>query len=164
MDTIDLEVRFAEDPTRATPGRLVGVLVRYGEKAHDRPERVMPGALVWPPEGVNINAMHQREMPFVRVKPYEQDGAILIDQALPNTSAARDAAENLREGVFTGLSIEMRKSTIQAKYVNGERQIHHAELIGGALVDLSSYLGSTAELRNAQDAMATMPRLETLWR
>ena len=164
MDRIDCEVRFAEDTTRETPGRLTGVLVRYGEKAHDRPERIMPGALPWPPEGININTMHVREMPFVRVTPYEEGGAIKLDAPLPNTQAARDAAENLRQGVYTGLSVEMRKSTIQAKYVNGERQIHHAELIGGALVDLSSYLGSTAELRNAQDALATMPRLETLWR
>ena len=166
MDTIDFEVRFAEDPTRATPGRLTGVLVRYGERAHDRPERIMPGALWWQPEGILLNTMHVREMPFARITPYVEDGAVKVDAPLPNTQAARDAAENLRLGILTGLSVEIRRSTAQSKYVNGERQIHRAELIGGSLVDISSYAGSTAEMRGAlgADAMATMPRPETLWR
>ena len=38
MDLITCEIRFAEDETRQTPGRLVGTLLTYGERASDRPE------------------------------------------------------------------------------------------------------------------------------
>ena len=158
-----VEVRMLEDENRMGPGRLTGVLVRYGEKARDRAERILPGALWWQPEGVLLNTMHVREQPFVRVLPFEKDGAVMIDHPLPNSTMARDAAENLRGRVFTGLSVEIRRSTAQSKYVNGERHITKAELIGGALVDESSYPGSVAELRHAQEADSTWPRAETLF-
>ena len=162
MDRLDIEIRLAEDESRQSPGLLTGTLVVYGERARRLPERLLPGALVWPPGGININEMHVRERPVVRVTPFLDGNELRIAQPLPNTSAGRDAAENLRTGVYTGLSVEFRRGSVKAQYVNGIREISHAELIGGALVDLAEYPGSTAEVRYS-DSPDVRPKVETLW-
>ena len=47
MDNLLVEVRFEEDETRQSPGRIVGTLINYGEHAADRPEVIEPGAFYW---------------------------------------------------------------------------------------------------------------------
>lgn len=139
MDNLLLcEVRMADDPDRG-PGRLVGEVITYGVKARFRNERVMRGALTWPETGLVVNAQHQRSQPIVRVFPVLDGDTIRVDAVLPSTSAGRDAAENIRQKVYTGLSVEMLKAGLQATMVNGERQIRSARLAAIGLVDLAEY-------------------------
>ena len=106
MPNLLCEVRFQEDETRATPGRLTGVLMTYGERASDRPEMFDPGALYFPPNGLLVNEQHNRQAPILRASPTVDGKTVLIDSPFPDTARGRDAATNLREGVLTGLSVE----------------------------------------------------------
>ena len=146
MDTLDVEIRFEEDPERLSPGLLSGVLIRYGDYSRSHGEQIMAGALYWPDDGIVVNEMHVRENPIVRVTPFLDGDELRIAQRLPNTSRGRDSAENLRERVFLGLSVEMERGTVQAHYTNGVRQITRAKLVRAALVDTPSYQGSVAEV------------------
>ena len=106
MDELVFEIRQMEDPTRESPGRLVGTLLTYEERAKDRPEVFARGALTWPEGGILINEQHNRQSPILRAVPFLDGDQVKIDAALPNTTRGRDAAENLRQGVYTGLSVE----------------------------------------------------------
>lgn len=152
MDNLLCEIRFVEDDTRQSPGRLTGVLVNYGERARNLPERIRPGALRWPDDGIVIYEMHQRSQPIVRAVPFLDGDAVRIDAPLPNTTRGRDAATNVRERVLTGLSVEMRRATVRSEIVNGVREITYAELAGGGLVDVSEYPGSAVDVRGEQPA------------
>ena len=146
MDTLDFEVRFAEDESRQSPGRLTGILVIYETRADDRPELFTAGSLHWPSSGIVINQQHDRARPIVRALPFESNGNVMIDVALPNTTAGRDAAENVREGVLTGLSVEFRSEKEGRR--GPLREIRQALLGAAALVDTSSYKGSVVEVRS----------------
>ena len=143
-----IEIRYAEDPDRQSPGRIVGTLVTYGARAADRPERFLQDALTWADDGILINEQHNRSAPIVRAIPFVQDNAVKIDAPLPNTQRGRDAATNIKERVLTGLSVEFAGAV--ASTVNGERHIRSARLTGGGLVDMASYSGSGVEIRHAE--------------
>ena len=151
MDLITCEIRFTEDESRQSPGRLTGVLMTYGEVASDRKEMFDPGALYFPPNGLLVNEQHQRGQPILRTSPtVSEDGkTIIIDAAIPDTMRGRDTATNLREGVLTGLSVEFfpEKETTRG----GLRVIQRAFVPRAGLVDAPSYAGSKAEVRNQTD-------------
>ena len=63
-DKLVFEIRQADDPSRDSPGRLVGTLLVYEERARDRPEVFSRGALTWPKEGIVINEQHNRQAPI----------------------------------------------------------------------------------------------------
>ena len=157
MDTLDFEIRFEADPTNQSPGRLTGTLLRYSTPANDRPELFTPGALHWPDAGIIINQQHDRQKPIVRAIPFESDGAVMVDVPLPNTTAGRDAAENVRQGILTGLSVEFRAE--QEGRRGPLRCISRALLGAAALVDTASYKGSTVEVREE----AALPRRRRWW-
>ena len=92
----------------------------------------------------------------MRVVPYVDAGAVKIDAALPNTTAGRDAAENVRTGVYTGLSVEFRAELERRDA--GLRRIDRGFLGGAALVDNPSYGDSLVEVREAD----TLPNVEVL--
>ena len=77
--------------------------------------------------------------------PFVEDGAVKISAPLPNTTAGRDAAENIRTGVWTGLSVEFQAEL--EKREGGLRRIEKAFLAGAALVDTPSYGDSLVEVR-----------------
>ena len=145
VDTLLLEVRAAEDESRQSPGRIVGTLLTYGERARDRPEQFLDGALRWPELGFNINEQHNRQAPIVRAVPYLDGKAIKIDAKVPDTQRGRDAITNIREGVYTGLSIEFGAEL--EEYRGALRIIKRGILGAAALVDRSSYGGSVVEVR-----------------
>lgn len=139
-------VEVREDATRMSPGRLTGTLLTYGERANDRPERFERGSLRWPDEGIVVREQHNREAPIVRVKPVLQGDRIVVDQALPDTQRGRDAAVSIREGLLTGLSVEV---VVESERYEGElRTVQRARLVGAGLVDDASYSGSTVEVRH----------------
>lgn len=145
MNEIRCAVEVREDASRQSPGRLVGTLLTYGERASDRPEVFEAGSLSWPRGGVVLRRQHQRGAPIMRVEPELRDGALVIDAALPDTQAGRDAAAEIRSGLFRGLSVEFRAS--RQRFAAGVRRIMGAALTGAGLVDTPSYAGSGVEVR-----------------
>ena len=143
-DELLVEIRMQEDEARG-PGRLQGTLLKYGVKASDRNEMFLPGSLSWPPEGVLLREMHRRDSPIARVIPFEKDGEIRIDAQLPTTQRGRDCAENIRQHVYQGLSVEFNAT--EQRRVGTRREIVKATLGGAGLVDIPSYSASTVEVR-----------------
>ena len=145
MDELVFEIRQLEDPTRESPGRLVGTLLRYEERARDRNEVFARGALTWPEAGIVVNWQHDRQRPILRAIPFEEDGEVKIDAPIPNSTLGRDTVVNIRSGVFTGLSVEFHS---RAEGRRGNlREIRSAILGAAALVDTGSYAGSKVEVR-----------------
>ena len=147
---IRCKVELREDDTRQSPGRLYGVLLRYLERASDRPELFERDAFdldaIKASGGIVINRQHTRGAPIMRVIPELRGDELVIDQALPDTDAGRDAAVEIRSGLMRGLSVEFK--AIRASMVSGVRRIREAALLAGGLVDDPSYLGSTVEVRD----------------
>ena len=142
-------VEFREDESRQSPGRLHGVLLTYGERAKHRPEVFEAGSLEWPADGVVVRRQHARAAPIMRVIPEVRGSQVIIDAPLPETAAGRDAAREIRDGLFTGLSVEFR-ATLQS-YAGGVRRIKRAVLGGAGLVDNPEYRGSSVEVRAARE-------------
>ena len=145
MDKLVFEIRQAEDPSRESPGRLVGTLLTYEERAMDRPEVFVMGALTWPEDGIVINEQHNRLSPVLRAIPFVEDGAVKIDAPIPNTVRGRDTVVNIREKIWTGLSVEFHSRSEGRR--GNLREIRSAFLGAAALVDRSSYMGSKVEVR-----------------
>ena len=150
MSDLLIEVRYVADDTRESPGRIVGTLLTYGERARDRAERFLADALQWDAEGgILINEQHIRAASIVRAFPYLEGRELKIDAVVPNTQRGRDAITNIREGVLTGLSVEFERNSVKSQLVGGIREIRAAKLVGAALVDLSSYKNSLVEVRES---------------
>ena len=148
-DEIVYEVRYQEDESRLTPGRLVGTLMTYGERASDRPEMFSEASLRFPPQGIVIDEMHNRQAPILRVVPVVEGNTVKIDAPFPDTMRGRDAATNVRLGVLTGLSVTFHAEQEEMK--NGVRVIKKAFVPRAGLVDDASYKGSKAEVRSKSD-------------
>ena len=161
MDKLVFEIRQAEDPSRDSPGRLVGTLLTYEERAKDRREVFARGALTWPADGILINEQHNRQAPILRAVPYLDGDAVKIDAPVPNTARGRDAVTNIREGIWTGLSVEFHS---RAEGRRGNlREIRSAYLGAAALVDAGSYAGSKVEVRAEGGARAWEPEDVLRW-
>ena len=157
-DEIRCSIECREDDTRQGPGRLVGTVLTYGQRAKDRPELFERGALTWPADGVVLNRQHARGAPIMRVVPEVRGDAIVIDQALPDTTAGRDAAAEVRQGLMTGLSVSFQAA--RQEHRAGVRRIHAAAMTAVGLVDSPSY-DAPVEVRHSGGGNA--PRAETLW-
>ena len=157
MNTIACEIRYAEDETRQSPGRLTGILMTYNVKASDRNELFEPDSLSWPDDGVLVRRMHQRGAPIVKAVPFVEGSALRLDAALPNSTAGRDAAEELRSGILQGLSVEF--TSVKETRRQGMRIIQKAILGGAGLVDVASYQGAKAELRARSSVQVRIARL-----
>ena len=144
-DEIRCSIELRADDSMASPGRLTGVLLTYGERASDRSELFEAGALSWPSNGVVLRRQHARAAPIMRVTPEVRGRDVVIDAALPDTSAGRDTAREVRDGLLPGLSVEFRATG--QRYDAGVRRISGAILTGAGLVDNPSYSGSHAEVR-----------------
>ena len=77
--------------------------------------------------------------------PYLDGNAIKIDAQVPDTQRGRDALTNIREGVYTGLSVEFYAE--REEYRQSMRVIKRGILGGAALVDVPSYGASLVEVR-----------------
>lgn len=140
-----IEIRFEADPERMGPGRLVGTLMPYGQRASDRPELFEAGSLEWPADGVLLREMHRREFPIARFIPEATDTEVRVSITLPDSVAGRSAKANVVSGVYSGLSVEFRaiKETVRG----GIRVVQKALLVGAGLVDSGAYAGATVEAR-----------------
>ena len=140
---------------RQTEGKqhLFGILMPYNTEAKDRREVFEPGSLSWPEDGVILHRQHSRQAPIMRVFPIVEGNEVRIDQSLPDTSAGRDAAAEIRSGLFKGLSVEFR--AVREAIVSGVRRISSARLVGAGLVDSPAYPGATVEARALAAQRAT---------
>ena len=150
LETRCFAIEYRADESRESPGLLTGTLLTYGERASDRAEVFLDGALSWPEQGIVITEQHNRQAPILRALPVVEGRAVMISQAFPNTQRGRDAATNVRDGLFTGLSIEFRAQA--ETYVGNERRISKAQLFAASLVDSPSYAGSTVDVRERRTA------------
>ena len=148
-DEIRCSVELREDHSRQSPGRLVGTLLTYGERAGDRQETFEKGALSWPDNGIVLREQHDRKQPIMRVIPELRGDQIILDAPLPDTQRGRDAATMIRNGTFRGLSVEF-KATGQ-RFAGGVRRITSALVNGAGLVDDPSYRGSRVEVRGRRE-------------
>ena len=142
-------VEFRADDSHRSPGRLVGTLMSYGQPAGDRRETFAAGSLEWPADGVVLRRQHVPGAPIMRVVPEVRGDAIVVDATLPDTQAGRDAAAEVRDGLFRGLSVEFRAK--RQRYIGGTRVIASAVLTGIGLVIKPSYVGSGVEVRGQVD-------------
>ena len=154
MDEIRFSVELRDDEQRG-PGRLSGRLIRYGERARDRPELFEPGALRWPSDGIVLNRQHERRSPILRFTPVVEGDEVRIDATLPDTQAGRDAAAEIRSGLFRGLSMEFK--AVRERFAGGVRRIAEAVLGGAGLVDNPSY-ATTVEIRKTKPAGGDLRR------
>ncbi len=147
MDELLIPIEFRQDESRESPGRLVGVLLPYEVRAADRPEMFEQGALRIPPEGILLREMHRRDSPIMRIRPFLEGSELRVDQAFPNTTAGRDAAQNLRppDNIYSGLSVEFK--AIRETRRGGVRLVQDGILTGAGLVDLGAYRQALAEVR-----------------
>ena len=112
-------------------------MLSYGEQALDRAEKFEPGSLHWPDGGIVLNEQHNRQAPIMRFTPEVVGTEVRIDAPLPDTQRGRDAATMVKNGTFTGLSIEFR-SEAEGRSA-GTRMIRRASLSAAALVDSPSH-------------------------
>ena len=145
MDELRCKIELRADDTRQSPGRIVGSLMTYGERAKDRAEMFAPGALSWPDGGIILNEQHNRQAPILRFIPQIEGKEVRIDAPLPDTQRGRDAATMIRNGTWAGLSIEFRAQSEGRS--SGMREIRRAVLAAAALVDSPSY-GTSVEVRD----------------
>ena len=145
------DMELVEDPRRESPGRVQGVLVRYNEIAQDRNDLYEPDSLSWPEDGIVLNEMHQRAQLIKRFTPYQDGSAVKVDLALPPTQRGRDAATLLRDRTYTGLSIEVVRSSIQSTIRQGVRHITRGTLAAAALVDKAAFVGSVVEVHGKRE-------------
>ena len=136
-DEIRCAIECREDETRRGPGRLVGRILTYGERAIDRNELFVSGALSWPADGVILNRQHARGQPIMRVTPVQVGDELRIDQPLPDTVAGRDAAAEIRAGLLRGLSVSFQAK--RQAFAGGVRRIQSAAMTAVGLVDSPSY-------------------------
>ena len=148
-DELRCSVELRADDTLASPGRLFGTLLKYGERASQLAEVFEDNALRWPDNGVVLRRQHMRGAPIMRVIPELRAGAVVIDAPLPCTEAGRSAAVEIRDGLMGGLSVEFRATG--QRYAAGVRRISGALLTGAGLVDSPEYTGSRVELRQRKE-------------
>ena len=137
MSEIRCSIECREDATRRGPGRLVGRILTYGERALDRPEVFEAGALTWPSDGVVLNRQHARGAPIMRIVPKQVGNELTIDQQIPDTTAGRDAATEIRGGLLRGLSVSFQSA--RQSFAGGVRRIQSATMTAIGLVDDPSY-------------------------
>ncbi len=159
MDDLYCPLEIRQDETRSGPGRLYGTLITYGEQAGDRREVFAPGALQWPESGIVVNLQHDRQQPVTRVIPEQRGNAVVIDTPLPDTQRGRDAATLIRNGTFTGLSLEFQSRSEGVR--GGIREIRSAFTPSAAIVDSPSYKGSHVEVRKRRQGR--QGRLPLVW-
>ena len=159
MEEIRCKVEYRADDTREGPGRLVGTLLVFGERASDRPEVFAPNSLTFADGGLILNRQHERKSPIMRFTPELRGRELVIDARLPNTSAGRDAAAEVKSGLMRGLSIEFRASREEER--GGVRTILAGVLHGAGLVDDPSYAGSKVDVRHKTQSESD--RRHDLW-
>ena len=148
-------IELRESSDRLSPGVIVGRVATWGEWADIGGlfrERINAGALV-PEDRVLANVQHMRGRPLAvtgrngSLEIRSTAGGIDAHIRLPDTQDGRDTATLVREGVLSGLSVEM---AVQRDSWNAtDRTVQEATFAGIGIVDTPAYPGSVvAEIRS----------------
>ena len=149
-------VELREDDSRSSPGRLFGVVMKYGSPANRLRERFADGALEWDAGGIVINEQHNRQSPIVRAIPERRGADVVVDVLLPDSQRGRDAATGIKSGLYRGLSVEFVAKS--EGMVAGIREVRSASLIRIGLVDDPEYQSSVVSVRAARGKRRRMWR------
>ena len=76
-------------------------------QAKDRPDVYEQDSLTWPDGGIVLNEMHDRKQAIKRFSPYIEGTELKVDFPLPPTQRGRDAATMVKDGTYSGLSMEV---------------------------------------------------------
>ncbi len=131
-----------------SPGRLVGVLLPIGRVAGDRREVFTPGAVSWPHNGMRLLLEH-RGRQAMRFAPEASGAELRIDTELPDTAEGREAAELVRSGQRSALSIEFH--AVDEGIVQGVCEVRAAIVDAAALVPSGAYDQARAEVRQRRE-------------
>ena len=138
-DEIRCKVSCEEDRTRSGPGRIVGRILTYGERATDRPELFERGAL-----SMACRWRRDSESPARKGRAHHARSADAGRRRVahrpnrcPDTIAGRDAATEIRAGLMRGLSVSFQAA--RQVFASGVRRIQSATMTGIGLVDDPSY-------------------------
>lgn len=149
------EHRYCELRLEAESRTISGTIIRYGDTADIGgvfKERVEPGALSLRTR-VLLNVQHSRALPLAALGTSMDitDGpeSMTMRARLPDTSIARDCIANIRAGLLSGLSVEMRVLRETWNRDASERTIKAAQLVGLGVVDSPAYPQSSIEARAA---------------
>ena len=102
---IRCSIELRADDSRQSPGRLVGTLMEYGQKARSRNEVLADNSLYWDAGGILINLSHDRKQPLMRILPETREGSVIVECDFSDTQRCRDAATMIRDGTLKGLSV-----------------------------------------------------------
>ena len=149
----DIEYRFAElrfdEPSR----KVGGAVVRYDDRAVLAPgieERINAGAFGDVQEiQVPVTIQHERSRLIGRTGSNatlsDTGKALEMAMTMPQTRDGDDAMTLIRDGILTGISVEMRVE--DDVWANRTRTIRRARMIGYSLVSNPAYRKSELELR-----------------
>ena len=156
MESLFVPLEFREDTSNASPGLLTGILMRYEERARDRPELFENNAFHWAQDGILIRELHPKPNApatpaIMRALPYLEGRELRISAPLPNTTKGRDVAENMKGPLplYGGLSVEFAAEKQMNR--NGLRVITKAYLDAAALVERGAYADALVEVRAGLD-------------
>ena len=157
------EIRCAiecrDDDDMASPGRLTGTLIRYGERAGaGRAELFERDSLTWDPAGIVLTRQHAKGAPIMRVVPDrsgrrrgDRRGVAGFDRwAL---GGCRGSLRSPRASVR-----RVSRAALQS-YQGGVRRIKRAALVGAGLVWNPEYAGSRVEVRSGGAGRGGVPWL-----
>ena len=156
-----MEHRAYASELRAEGRRLIGTVIRYGDRSPSHRERFAAGSLRFA-DTVHLDLAHdpQRAIAWSGGGGLTlRDGPEMLELTaqLPPIPAADAALAGIRDGSLRGLSVEFR--ALRARFVDGIRVIESAVLHGIGLVRNPSYAQSTVENRgrSGRTLRARMP-------
>ena len=148
-DEIRCAIECREDETRQGPGRLVGRILRYGERANDRPELFERGALSWPADGVVLNRQHARGAPIMRVVPVQVGDELQHRSTVAGYGGGpRRGDRDTRRAPDGAVGVVSGGATV----VCGRRAAYP---VGD---DVGGWVGRFSELRRARGSAGARPR------
>ena len=134
-------------------GVVRGPVINYGDVASFPwgKERFEAGAFRnLGDDHLRANRMHQRHQILARIGAgytlANTDAALNSEVVLPDTSAGRDTAYEVKHQLLRGKSMEFR--SLKDRVEDGVRIISDAIYYGEGIVDLPAYRGSFAQMRS----------------
>ena len=144
-EEIIASVELRESSTDDSPGTLAGLILPVGRVAADRKEIFVPGAATFPEGGVRLLLEHEgREI--MEFAPIVVEDGYRIEAVLPNSPEGIEAAELVKSGKRSSLSVEFQ--TLEEERVSEVREVRRALISAAALVAAGAYAQARAELRS----------------
>lgn len=159
MRTSDYEVRFCELRVSESERTIEGTIVRFDDEASIAGvfrERILPNAFEMRSDMI-LNQQHDRTKPLAKLDNVAEASfsirqtasAYEIRARIARTTVGDDALYNIRNGLLSGFSVEMKVHDEDWREEASLRLIKRATMAGVALVDRPAYPQSSVEARQA---------------